>query len=147
MKIQRNLDMVHPLLVKTIKVIQKDIIDAHKMPIRTFETGRRHERHEMLINKGKTKDVMSRHLFDLENNPPLYTTAIDYVFYDGKWSWNLRDTSVTAWYQLFGNMVLDLCPEIEWSGNKRKAINFCHFELKQDVIINNLNKIPCVVSL
>ena len=147
MKIQRSLDVLHPVLADLTKKIQKEIILAHNMPIRLFETGRKHERHEMLVNKGKTKDVMSKHLFNLKNNPPLYATALDYVVYcNGKWSWNLRDSTVISWYQIFGNLVLDLCPELEWGGSKRKAINYCHFELKYAILIKNIGITPCVIS-
>lgn len=40
----------------------------------------------MLLKRGKTQNAISRHLFNLENDPPLYTTAIDYVYFDNKWS-------------------------------------------------------------
>lgn len=145
MKIQRSTNNLHPILIKCVKTIQKDIIDAHNIPIRLFETGRNHERHKMLLTKGKTKDIMSHHLYNLENDPPLYATAIDYVYFDSKWSWNLRDSTVAAWYTLFGNLVLDLCSELQWSGMNRKAVNYCHFELTRNVIIANLNEIPCVI--
>ena len=145
MKIQRNTDALHPILIGCVKKIQRDILDVHNIPIRLFETGRDHDRHEMLINKGKTKDIVSSHLYNLQNDPPLYATAVDYVYYDKKWSWNLRDDTVLSWYKLFGNLVLDACPELEWKGTSRKAINYCHFALKYDTVILRLNDIPCVV--
>jgi len=145
MNIKRNIDVVHPILVMSIKKIQKDIIDAHNMPIRLFETGREHDRHEMLIKRGKTKNIISKHLFNLENVPPLYATAVDYVFFDTKWSWNLRDATTNAWYILFGNLVLDLCPELQWSGTNRKSVNYCHFEIKEESLIAMFDKIPCVI--
>ena len=67
-----------------------------------------------------------------------------YVFYDEKWSWNLRDSTIMSWYILFGNLVLDLCPELSWRGFNRKNVNYCHFELRQAIIIDNLDKFPCV---
>jgi len=115
--------------------------------MRLFETGRDHSRHEILINKGKTKDLISRHLYNLENDPPLYATAIDYVYYDQKWSWNLRDGTTTAWYILFGNLVLDLCPELKWGAYNRKSVNYCHFELRYAVIQSKLDDTPCVMPL
>jgi len=130
MKIQRNTDTLHPVLTQCVKRVQKEVIDVHSFPMRVFETGRDHERHEMLLNRGKTKDIVSRHLYKLENDPPLYTTAIDYVYYDKKWSWNLRDSTVTSWYNLFGNLVLDVCPELTWGGFNRKSKNYCHFEVR-----------------
>lgn len=145
MKIKRSVNMLHPILIDCVRRIQKDIIDVHNVPIRLFETGRDHDRHEMLVNKGKTKTVISRHLYNLDHNPPLYATAVDYVYFDSKWSWNLRDSTINSWYLLFGNMVLDVCPVLEWSGQNRKSVNYCHFELKRNVMIENLDKIPCVI--
>lgn len=145
MKIKRTTDILHPILIDCVRRISTEIIDAHNMPIRLFETGREHDRHEMLISKGKTKDIISRHLFNLKNVPPLYATAVDYVFFDTKWSWNLRDTTTNSWYILFGNSVLDLCPELQWSGMNRKSVNYCHFEIKRQVLIDNLKNIPCVI--
>jgi len=145
MKIQRNTHFLHPMAIECTKRIQQAVIDAHRAPMRLFETGREHDRHAMLIQRGKTRDIMSRHLYNLENDPPLYATALDYVYYVNKWSWNLRDSTISAWYIVFGNMVLDVCPELQWGGQKRKATNYCHFELKESVIIDNIDKYPCVV--
>lgn len=147
MKIYRNLNVLHPVLAQCARKIQSSIIDTYNVPMRLFETGRDHERHEMLINRGKTKNIVSRHLYNLENDPPLYATAIDYVHYDKKWSWNLRDGTTTAWYILFANLVLDACPELKWGGANRKSVNFCHFELSKEIIISKLDEIPCVVPL
>lgn len=145
MKIKRSTDTLHPVLVDCVRRINSQIIDAHNFPIRLFETGREHDRHDMLIHKGKTKDIISRHLYNLQNVPPLYATAVDYVYFDNKWSWNLRDSTTNSWYVLFGNLVLDLCPELQWSGMNRKSVNYCHFELKREVLILNLKNIPCVI--
>lgn len=145
MKIQRNINVLHPTLTACVKKIQSSIIDTYNVPIRLFETGRSHERHETLINKGKTKNIVSKHLYNLDNDPPLYASAVDYVYYDKKWSWNLRDSTIIAWYILFGNLVLDTCPELQWSGFDRKSINYCHFELKYDIILSKQDEFPCVL--
>ncbi len=144
MKIERSLETCHPLLCECTDRIATAIIHAHNVPMRLFEAGRTHDRHNMLIQRGKTHDVFSRHLFNLSNNPPLFCTAVDYVHYDQKWSWNLRDSTVQAWFTLFGNLVLDLCPELEWGGQNRKATNYCHFQLRRAILIENLDKTPCV---
>lgn len=145
MRIQRNTDMLHPLLKECVLRIQSKIIEPHSIPVRLFETGRTHERHATLIERGKTKDMISGHLYNLQNDPPLYTLAVDYVYYDGKWSWNLRDSSVMAWYSIFGNLVLDTCPELSWGGYSRKSTNYNHFFLRRVAIIENLDRFPCVV--
>jgi hypothetical protein len=138
--------MLHPLLIDCVNKIQSEIIAKHNIPIKLFETGRDYERHNSLIKKCKTKDLISMHLFNLENTPPLYATAVDYVFYDGRWSWNLRDSTILSWYSLFGNLALDICPNLIWKGEDRKSLNYCHFELKQEVIHTYLESIPCVIA-
>ena len=146
MKIDRSLNMVHPILLSCNNRIDA-LIKEHNMPFKLFETGRVHDRQQKLINTGKTRNLLSRHLYNLKANPPLLCTAVDYVYYDGKWSWNLRDSTTASWYHLFGNLVLDACPDLEWHGNKRKQINYCHFQLKKDIILNNLNIFSCVTPL
>ena len=145
MKIDKSTEFVHPLLIPVIDRIEREVIAKYNTPFRLFETGRSHDRHQMLLQRGKTKDLISMHLYNVENDPPLYATALDYVYYNGKWSWNLRDATVSSWYHLFGHLVLDVCPELEWAGLNRKAVNLNHFELRQSIIIDNMELIPCVV--
>ncbi len=144
MKIIRTVDPLHPILKLSVQKIQ-NLIDIHNIPIRLFETGRLHERHEFLLQRGKTREVISKHIFNLNSEPKLYATAVDYVYFDNKWSWNLRDSTVFSWYVLFGNLVLDNCPEINWYGLNRKSQNFTHFELKSSIIEQNINNYPCVI--
>lgn len=145
MQVHTNLEYTHPLLTEAIQKINNEVIAGHKMPFKVFETSREHDRHRVLMMKGKTRNPISRHLFNLENDPPLYCTAVDYVFYDGKWSWNIRNSTIQSWYVLFGNLVLDKCPELDWGGANRSSVNYCHFQLKEGIVINNLDKIPCVI--
>ncbi len=145
MKVLKNIEMLHPHLQIVLQRVQKEIIEVHNIPMRIFETGREHDRHESLIKKGKTRDILSRHLFNLENDPPLFSTAVDYVYYNGRWSWNLRDSTISSWYLLFGNLILDKFPELEWYGYNRKSTNYCHFQLREMFIRDNISKYPCVV--
>ncbi len=145
MKIDRSLNVLHPILQAIVPRIQNEIINPHNIPIKLFETGRDHDRQEFLLSKGKIQNIISRHRYNLENDPPLYATAIDYVYFDNKWSWNLRNSTILSWYTLFGNLVLDLCPELFWHGDNRKNINYCHFELRNSIIEGNLKKYPCVL--
>ncbi len=145
MQIHRKLDMLHPALAECTRIIQRDVINAHNIPMRLFETGREHDRHHSLIMKGKTKDVMSRHLFDLDNDPPLYATAVDYVYFGTEWSWNLRNAVILQWYALFGQMVLARCPELSWGGLNRKCTNYNHFFLRREAIVESIDETPCVV--
>ena len=142
MKVSRELGVLHPLLLISHNKIQ-EVIERHNMPFRLFETGRSHSRHQGLLKKGKTKDLVSAHLFNLQNDPPLYTTALDYVYYNGKWSWNIRDSSIRNWYKLFGNLVLDICPELQWGGLDRSSTNYNHFQLRQEIVVGSIDKFPC----
>lgn len=145
MKVERSKFMLHPVLSSCVDRIQSEVIKKHLIPFRLFETGRLHERHQELLSKGKTLDIISSHLYNLDIEPPIYSTAVDYVFYNGKWSWNLRDDTIISWYKLFGNMVLDVCPELEWGGNNRKSIKYDHFQLSKDSIYSNLKEFPCTI--
>lgn len=144
-QVNSSLTMLHPILVGCCERIQTEVIAKHNIPMKLFETGREHDRHQHLLSKGRTQNVFSKHLYNMENNPPLYAVAVDYVFYNGKWSWNLRDQTILSWYTLFGNLVLDVCPELQWSFFDRKSSNYTHFELRQDLIIENYEKYPCIL--
>lgn len=144
-KVVRTLDVLHPILISSIKKVREDVIVKHSMPFALFETGRSTERHQALLNKGRTRSPICKHSYNLTNDPPLYATAVDFVYFNGKWSWNIRDSSVKAWYILFGNIVLDACPELRWGGMDRKNTNYTHFELRDEVVLDNLDKYPCVV--
>lgn len=144
MKILRSTEMLHPILQDCVSRIQKEVILKHSIPMRLFETGRMHDRHQVLLQRGKTKDILSKQLFNLENDPPLYAMAVDYVYYNEKWSWNLRDATIQAWYIMFGNLVLDACPELSWGATRRKSTNYCYFELRRAVMVENIEIFPCV---
>lgn len=146
MKTNKDLAVVHPLLVECIKRIQRDIIDAHNLPMRLFETGRTRLRQHELVQAGKETSLTSSYIYDFDITPPLYCTAVSYVFFDKKWSWNLRDSTIMAWYQLFGNLVLDECPEIIWGGNYRKNTNYTVFRLRETAILQALSKIKCTLE-
>ena len=141
-----SFDAVHPVLKDICLRIQQSIIIPHSMPIKLFETARSPERHQNLLSKGRTQNVLSKHLFDMTNSErPLYAAAVDYVYYDGKWSWNLRDQTILSWYMTFGNMVLDNFPELEWNGIDRKCSNYTHFQLRDYVIVDYMDKFPCIL--
>ena len=144
-KVIRDTSMLHPLLVLSLRKIKRDVIDKYKMPFALFETGRTHERQQMLISKGRTHAPVSKHVFNLESTPPLYAIAADIVYFDGRWSWNIRDTSIKSWYILLGNISLDVCPELKWGGMNRKSTNYTHFELRELIIRQNLDKYPCIL--
>lgn len=143
-KVIRDLGVLHPLLKQAHHKIQQLVIDEYNMPIRLFETGRTQDRHAVMLKKGRETSFISPQVFNLENDPPLYATGLSYVYFDKRWSWNLRDACVMSWYLLFGNLVLDSCPEIRWGGVRRKNINYTFFYLSEDVVFENIKKYPCV---
>ncbi len=127
-KIIRSLDVLHPDLRRAVQDVQANIIAKHRMPIKLFETGRTKERHEMLMKRGLAQDPISRHRFNLEAG--VFATAVSFVYYeDGRWSWNIRNVKVKRWLQLFGEMVLDRCNNVNWRGYDRERTDYTKYEL------------------
>ena len=127
-KIIRSVDVLHPELRDAHKIIRSEIIGKHNMPIRLFETGRTRERHEMLLRKGLVSgDIVCKHRFDLQRD--IYATAMAYVYYDGRWSFNIRNARVKRWLQVFGEMVLDKFDNIKWQGYNRERTDYTTYEL------------------
>lgn len=145
-QVVNDLKYLHPILSEACVKIQTEVIRKYNMPFRLFETGRNPERHQHLLSKGRTQDIFSNHLYDFSDpDAPLYAIAVDFVYFDGKWSWNLRDKSISAWYNLFGNIVLDVCPELSWAEMNRKRSNLNHFDLRASVIEDNFENFPCIL--
>ncbi len=146
MRVDRSTEMLHPLLKKNVTLIQQ-LIKKHNLPFRLFETSRDHTRQQWLLDTGKIKNPVQGqgHLYNLDNDPPLYTISLAYVYYDRNWSWNLRDNTISSWYTLFGNLVLDNCPELTWGGLNRKSADLTLFSLRASVIYDNLDQYPCVL--
>ena len=78
--------------------------------------------------------MVSLHFYNLEVDPPLFARAMNYVYYDGRWSWNIRDIRIRRWMQLFGELVLDLCPELVWGGHYRIRQDYTYFQLSPKVL-------------
>lgn len=136
MSIIRDPNVLDPRMRDCVDRIQSNIIDVHNMPIQLFETGRTSDRQRMLFSHGKAQSAISEHLFDLEAKPPIFATAMCYVYLDpetGGWSWNFRSNKVKAAYYFFGELVLDFCPELEWAGYWRTAVDYTFFRLRPDI--------------
>lgn len=138
----RSLEYLHPVLRAEIRKVQKDVIDLHRAPFRVFETARTPERQMALAQKGKARTLISRYVFDLDADPPLYSTAVNFVYYTNRWSWDLRNRTIKRWYELFGELVLDECPSLVWAGNWRHNEDYSYFELSQDVCTRHDIVIP-----
>lgn len=96
-----------------------ELIAAHNLPFKVFETLRTKERQEELFKKGTTKTMNSKHL---EGN------AIDFVvFIDGKWSWENKHR---FYYDFLGALVNSrLSGKVRWGGNFKSFYDGPHFEL------------------
>lgn len=128
----RAVNVLLPTLQKIVPIIQRDIIDLHNIPMRLFETGRTNARQQELISKKKERTLVSRYLYDLGHSPPLYSSAVGYVFYDDSWSWNIRNLLVRRWYELFGELVMDRFGDrLEWGGYWRRYVDYTYFQLKR----------------
>ena len=138
----RDPNYLHPVMRENVRRIHKYLIEHHKAPFRVFETARTQQRQMALIEKGKAKTFVSRYVFDLNTDPPLYSTAVNFVYYTNRWSWDLRDMTIKRWYQLFGEMVLDLCPDLDWAGRWRKNEDYTHYELSDAVCTREGIEIP-----
>ena len=133
-QILRDPKLLHPILLDCHTRIQKQILGKYNCPLRLFETGRLVERQAVLVRKGKSTTLVSRHFFRIDTEPKVLSTAVDYVYHQGHWSWDLRKASIKAWYELFGELVLDICPELDWGRNNRYRADHNHFELKQEIL-------------
>ncbi len=129
----RDLDSLHPLLREEVRRIQREVIDQHRAPFRVFETARSAERQMSLVEKRKTRQLVTRYICDLNSDPVIHSTAVNFVYFQSKggWSWDVRNQTVKRWYQLFGELVLDLCPVLEWGGTWRTNTDYNHFQIKQ----------------
>jgi hypothetical protein len=132
-KVHRELKLLHPILQKYALSIQRELLDNYNMPFRLFETGRSFARQTKLVEAGQANSMMSLHFYNLEVDPPVFARAMSYVYYDGRWSWNIRDIRIRRWMQLFGELVLDLCPGLEWGGYYRIRQDYTYFQLLDQV--------------
>lgn len=132
---QRDLELLHPNLRESVHIIQEEIIGRHRAPFKVFETGRLMERQKFLLGKRKARSAFSRHFYSFETDVKCYSTAVDFVYYDTRWSWDIRSTLVRRWYQLFGELVLTRCSNLEWGGYWRQGVNYTHFQLNQKELL------------
>lgn len=130
-KILRDKKYLHPKLAQAVTVIERELIERHQMPFRLFETGRSLMRQKYLVDRGLDNSMGSAHL--IEKGVLEVTGAVDFVFFENAWSWNLRNQTVLRWYQLFGELVVNLCPELWWAGHSRMYIDYTHFELRREI--------------
>lgn len=132
-QIIRETDYLHPLMRAAVQTIQRDVIERHRLPFRLFETARTPARQLSLYNKRKVRTLASYFYFDLKGDPVIHSTAVCFVHFTDRWSWDIRTRTTKRWYELFGELVLDACPDLDWAGNWRSNIDYTHFQLKQAV--------------
>lgn len=131
----RDLDLLHPILRDHVQTIQTSVIGRYSMPFRLFETGRTKQRQAELVEKRRARSLISEQFFDLDREPPLYSTGFNLVHYVRRWSWDVRNRTILSWYQLLGELVLDAVPDLEWSGYSRSCSDYTHFRLKRSALL------------
>lgn len=131
----RDVELLHPVLRDHMVTIQRDVIARHSMPFRLFETGRTKERQADMVEKRRERTLITQQFFDLDRDPPLYSTGFNLVYYVRRWSWDVRNRRILAWYQLLGELVLDAVPDLEWAGYWRSCSNYTYFQLRRSVLV------------
>lgn len=134
-QVLRDVELLHPLLREHVRRIQHEIVDRHSMPFRLFETGRTRERQADLVEKRRARTLISQQFFDLDKTPALYSTGFNLVHFSRRWSWDVRNRTILAWYQLVGELILDLVPDLEWAGYWRSCSDYTYFQLRRSVLV------------
>lgn len=141
-KVLRDPELLHPILRAHIEHIQREVIERHSLPFRLFETGRTRERQADLVEKRRARTLVSRQFFDLDRDPPLYATGFNFVYFSQRWSWDVRNRTIVAWYQILGELSLDLVPDLEWAGYWRSCSDYTFFQLRHSVLVREGIVIP-----
>jgi hypothetical protein len=119
----RNLDDLDPELRKIVNKILK-LIDKHQLPFRVFETLRSEKRQKILVKRGYSKTLKSKHLPNCKGK----SEAIDFVVYrKGRWTW---DDDIKYWYDILGILVTSNFENVRWGGHFHRFYDGSHFELK-----------------
>jgi len=141
-QVLRDVELLHPILRGHIEHIQHEVIERHSMPFRLFETGRTRERQADLVEKRRARTLVSRQFFDLDREPALYSTGFNLVHFSRRWSWDVRNRTIVAWYQILGELVLDLVSDLEWAGYWRSCSDYTFFQLRHSVLLREGIVIP-----
>lgn len=141
-QVLRDPELLHPVLREHVASIQREVIERHSMPFKLFETGRTRERQADLVEKRRARTLVSRQFFDLDRDPELYSTGFNLVHFSRRWSWDVRNRTIVAWYQLLGELVLDLVPDLEWAGYWRSCSDYTFFQLRHSVLVREGIVIP-----
>lgn len=110
-----------------------NLIEEHEMPFHVFETGRTIERQKLLVEQRKERALITDLYFSLDK-PIKLSTAIKIVYYKDHWSWDIRNSTIKAWYLLLGELTLDSTNDIGWGGTWRKHQDYTHFYVLPDLI-------------
>ncbi len=134
-QVLRDVELLHPVLREHVRRIQHEIVERHSMPFKLFETGRTRERQADLVEKRRARTLVSQQFFDLEREPAMYATGFNLVHFSRRWSWDVRNRTILSWYQLLGELVLDLVPDLEWAGYWRSCSDYTYFQLRRSVLV------------
>lgn len=118
MNINKSLDGLKPEFREKIDALISDI-EKEGLNIFVFETTRTKERQALLVKKGFSKTMKSKHIEGL---------ACDFVAKkNGKWSWEISDREVLRTYQRFGELARK--HGLTWGGDWKNFVDMPHVEM------------------
>lgn len=118
----RDITTLNPETLK-LYYSQQELIIAHNLPFKVFETLRTRERQlECLVNGSSHKDHSVHEDGDAWD---------EVLFIEGKWLWE-----PIYWYQVLGILTVSLIPGIRWGADwngknfwfDENFRDYCHFE-------------------
>jgi hypothetical protein len=102
---------------------QQNIIVAHQLPFRTFETKRDPERQKMLFENGASRTLNSMHLDRDGAGCEAWDVAL---WINGEWKWE-----PIFWFQVLGILTVSQIPRLRW-GADWNGKNFWYDEKFRD---------------
>ena len=125
----RNLEGVHPDLVRVAELAFKSIAPDSSLSFRVTEGVRSKERQQKLFADNKSKTLKSRHV--PESNACGLSCAIDIVaIVGGQVSWEMKYYEVLAFY--FKAAAAEINVPITWGGDWKTFKDGPHFQLSED---------------
>lgn len=120
-KVCREIGDLHPKMQEFVTEALR-LIHKHRLPFKLFETIRTVERQKLLVAKGYSKTMRSKHLRG---------RAVDFVCYiDKKWSWSPKHH---FWYDILGLLLIKSLTGVTWGGNWTTFIDRPHYQLDNDI--------------
>ena len=97
-----------------------ELVNYHRLPFRVFETVRSIDRQKVLVKRGYSKTLKSKHIEG---------KAADFVvFIDGKWTW---ESKYLYYYNALGGIVEEKLGDFVTWGGSWSWYDGPHYELKE----------------